>query len=342
MSNTIKPRRLRLEASSICQLRCPSCPNTSKVLQFVIGSGFLKLQDFQNLVDSNPWLAEIELSNYGEIFLNPDLLEIMKYACEHHVVLRADNGVNLNHVREEVLEGLVRYRFGSMTCSLDGASNETYQMYRVGGHFETVIENIRKINHYKQKYRSDYPRLAWQFVVFGHNEHEIPAARKLAHELGMAFRPKLSWDANFSPVRDAEFVKRETGLDAVSRQEFKAKRGVDYARICYQLWLEPQVNWDGKILGCCRNTWGDFGGNAFRDGLLESLNSERMRYAREMLRGKRVARGDIPCTTCDIYLSMRADGSWVTQEELSRGGVRLLHRAVRRARRVLRAYARRK
>ncbi len=342
MSNIIQPRRIRLEASSICQLRCPSCPNTSKALQSVIGSGFLKLHDFQNLLDSSPWLAEIELSNYGEIFLNPDLLEMMKYAHERKVILRADNGANLNHVKEEVLEGLVRYRFGSMTCSLDGASNETYQMYRVGGNFDTVIENIRKINHFKRQYRTEYPMLAWQFVVFGHNEHEIPAARKLAGELDMAFRPKLSWDADFSPVRDAEFVKREAGLDAVSRQEFKAKRGVDYARICYQLWLEPQINWDGKMLGCCRNTWGDFGGNAFQDGLFESLNNERMRYAREMLRGKRVARGDVPCTTCDVYLGMRADGYWITKEELSRGWTRLLHRAARYARHPLQAYGHQK
>jgi hypothetical protein len=39
-----------------------------------VGSGFLRLSDFQKLLEENQWIAEIELSNYGEIFLNPDLL----------------------------------------------------------------------------------------------------------------------------------------------------------------------------------------------------------------------------------------------------------------------------
>ena len=306
----VKPLKIRLEASSFCQLRCPSCPTTSKTIHPAVGSGFLGLRDFQTLLVESPWLKEIELSNYGEIFLNPDLLEIIKFACERNVALKADNGANLNNVKENVLEGLVKHKFRSITCSIDGASNETYKVYRVKGNFETVIENIRKINLFKQKFQSEYPLLKWQFVVFGHNEHEIPLARKLASELNMKFFLKLSWDPQFSQVRDQEFVRKEIG--AASREEFKQKHGVDYMQeICRQLWEQPQINWDGKVLGCCRNFWGDFGGNAFRDGLLKSLNNEHIRYARDMLLGKKVARENIPCTTCSIYLGMKADGKWL-------------------------------
>jgi len=306
----IKPFKIRLEASSFCQLRCPSCPTTSNAIHSAVGSGFLRLRDFQRLIVESPWLKEIELSNYGEIFLNPDLLEIIKFACERNVTLTADNGTNLNNVKDNVLEGLVKYKLRSMTCSIDGASNETYKVYRVKGNFETVIENLRKINLFKKKHHSKYPLLKWQFVVFGHNEHEISLARKLASELNMKFYLKLSWDSKFSPVRDQKFVRKETGV--TSREEFKQKDGVCYMQwICYQLWEEPQINWDGKVLGCCRNFWGDFSGNAFRDGLFKSLNNENIRYARDMLLGKKVARENIPCTTCSIYLGMRADSTWL-------------------------------
>jgi MoaA/NifB/PqqE/SkfB family radical SAM enzyme len=308
--------KIGLEASSVCQLKCPSCPTASKAILPVVGNGFLNLRDFQKLLDESPWLKEIELSNWGEIFLNPGLLEIIKYAYERDVALKADNGVNLNHVKESILEGLVKYKFRSMTCSIDGASNETYKVYRVRGNFETAIENIKKINFFKRKYQSEYPQLAWQFVVFGHNEHEIQLARKLASDLNMNFYLKLTWDNKFSPVRDQEFVRKE--VDAVSREEYKKKHGVDYmGGGCYQLWDQPQINWDGKVLGCCRNLEGDFGGNAFRDGLLESLNNEKIKYAREMLLGKKVARGDIPCTTCPTYLGMRADGKWLRRRSPS-------------------------
>ena len=292
----IKPSKLRLEASSLCQLRCPSCPTTTKAIHPVVGTGFLKLDDFRKLIEENPGLREVELSNYGEIFLNPELSAIMREAFDRHVRLTANNGANLNHVGENVLEDLVKYRFKGITCSIDGASKETY---------------IEKINQLKRKYHSIYPRLLWQFVVFGHNEHEIPAARKLAHQLQMDFYIKLSWDAKFSPVRDRGFVMKELGLSAATRKDFKQVYGVDYAQeICNQLWDQPQINWDGKVLGCCRNFWGDYG-NAFADGLSNSLNNEKMEYAREMLVGKRPARADIPCTTCDIYVGMKKNQSWV-------------------------------
>jgi hypothetical protein len=319
----IRPSRIRLEASSFCQLKCPSCPTTSRAIHPAVGSGFLKLEDFRKLLDDNPGINEIELSNFGEIFLNPHLLEIVRLAHERHVVLQADNGVNLNHVKDPVLESLVKYRFRSMTCSIDGASNETYRVYRVNGNFDTVIENIRKLNYYKKKYRSPYPHLAWQFVLFGHNEHEIAAARHLAGQLGMKFIPKLSWEPAFSPARDQALVRREVG--AASREEYRRQHGVDYKQaICHQLWDAPQINWNGKVLGCCRNFWGDFGGNAFKDGLLSGVNNAKIQYARRMLLGKEAPREDIPCTTCEIYLTMKANQRW-----LRRGFLFKAHVAVR-------------
>jgi len=312
VTDKIAPTRIRLEASSHCQLRCPSCPTTTKAIDPVVGKGFLKAADFRRLVEDNPSISHIELSNYGEIFLNPELLEIMAFAHERGVRLSADNGVNLNNASDEVLEGLAKYGFRSMTCSIDGASEETYGKYRVRGSYERVLENIRKINRFKDQYQSGWPALAWQFIVFGHNEHEIRDAQKMASRLNMTFRAKLSWDDGFSGVKNREEVKRVTGLKATTRGEFREKTGQDYLlQICTQLWVLPQINWDGKVLGCCRNFWGDFGGNAFSDGLMDSVNNEKITYAREMLLGRQEARDDIPCTTCEIYIGMKADGKFL-------------------------------
>lgn len=308
--NVVRPRRLRVEASSVCQLRCPSCPTASGAVRPVIGNGFLAFDAFRKVVDENPFVRRIEFSNYGEMFLNPDLLKMLEYAHARGVSLTADNGVNLNRVSEEVLEGLVRFRFHSMTCSIDGASDATYRMYRIGGDFHEVIENIRTLNHYKEKHGAKYPLLNWQFVVMGHNEHEISRVRELARELHMRLYLKLTWDEEHFAVHDKEHVRREMGY--ASREEFKARRGYDYSQpICHQLWDQPQINWDGKVLGCCRNFWREFEGNAFTEGLLPAVNSEGIRYARDMLLGKAAERPEIPCTTCDIYREMKARSQWL-------------------------------
>jgi len=314
MTNYIKPVKIRVDASTLCQLECPLCPRAE--LEKNLGLGFLKFNDFKNLVDANPRVSDIELSSYGEIFLNPDLLEIIKYAYKKNVKLHADNGVNLNTASEEMLEALVKYKFNSLKCSVDGANQETYSIYRRGGNFGKVIEHIKKINYYKSKYKSKFPLLTWQFIIFGHNTHEIKAARQMAEGLKMLFRLRFSWDDTFSPVKDNDLVRQESGIGVSSRKEYLEKTGNDYVgKICTQLWLQPQINFDGKVLGCCVNYRGDFG-NAFQEGLYECLNSEKMSYARQMLLGYKESREDIPCAACKYYGLRKKRAGWVTSADL--------------------------
>ena len=326
----VNPRSIRLEASTVCQLKCPSCPTGTGQTARALGAGFLKFSDFKRIIDENPWISKIELSNWGEIFLNRELLEMMQYAYKRNVALHAGNGVNLNDVDDDVLEGLVRYKLRRLTVSIDGASQETYPLYRVNGDFNRVIEHIGKINAYKVRYRSHLPELSWSYVVFGHNEHEISKARAMAADLNMEFRPKLSWEdlytEPFSPIGDAGLVRREIGLGVATRSEFRARYGQEYMlrQCCLELWASPQVNYDGRLLGCPVNYWGDYG-KVFEYGLMASLNNERIVYAREMLMGRRPSRDDIPCVRCKAYQSMKETGRWIGEGEIREG------RAPRRA-----------
>jgi MoaA/NifB/PqqE/SkfB family radical SAM enzyme len=315
----MRPYAIQIDASAHCQLACPSCPTADGSTKPALGAGHLSVENFEALLKANPHLREVELSNYGELFLNPRLPDILRIAHERGVSLHANNGANLNHASDAALDALVRYRMQSMTVSIDGASAETYAKYRKKGDFDRVLSHIQKINRLKKDQSSAYPILNWQFIVFGHNEHEIDAARKKAAELGMGFVTKISWDDAVSPIQNRQLVQLQTQRPVVSREEYYKATGRDYMRhICYQLWHAPVLNWDGKVLGCCRNFWGDFGANSFQEGLEESLESEPIQHARAMLQGKAEPRPDVPCTTCDLYLRVRADKSWITREELEK------------------------
>src|SRR5262249_46182743 len=87
-------RQIRLEASSFCQLRCPSRPTTAGAIHPAVGSGFLRFENFRRLIDENPSVARVELSNYGEILLNPHLLKILEYANSKAVTITFENGAN--------------------------------------------------------------------------------------------------------------------------------------------------------------------------------------------------------------------------------------------------------
>lgn len=315
------PKKISLDASTVCQLNCKTCPNNTERFKNSIGRGFLKFADFKNFIDKNSKIKSIELSNWGEIFLNPELVSIMEYAFEKGIRLSASNGVNFNTVNDEVLDTLVRTKFHFITFSIDGCSQETYKQYRINGNYDEVMKNVRKLVSLKLKYNSHYPILKWQFISFGFNQHEIKKARSIASELGIKFYLKLSWDdlygfESFSPVIDSEITKNESGLGVSNREEYYEKYLKDYgASFCLQLWNNPHINFDGKLLGCCINYWGDYG-NVFEDDLISVLNGEQITYAKKMLTGKAPERSDIPCTNCPIYKKRKERSNWLSLKEI--------------------------
>jgi MoaA/NifB/PqqE/SkfB family radical SAM enzyme len=307
------PNKVRLEASTICQLRCTACSFQNSGCPG-LGRGYLRFSDYKKFVQKNRFVKNIELSNYGEIFLNPDLILILEYAFNNDIALSAMNGVNLNSVNDEALEALVKYKFRCILVSIDGASQEIYSQYRVNGNFDTVVNNLHKINKYKQKYNSEFPALIWQYVLMEHNEEDVIMAKKMAEELKMQISFKLTWTKGYKP-KNAEMLKRETGLQYLSREEYakNEKRSPYIYGLCNLLWDEPQINWDGRLLGCCC-TRNDFGANVFKKDLKKCLNSKKYLYAKKMLQGKvelpKNAK-NMPCANCPTYKKMQESGIYL-------------------------------
>lgn len=311
------PKHIRLDVCTICQLKCPACymRQEEEAVKKGCKLGYLKFENFKKLVDDNNF-ESMEISNNGEIFLNPDLVKILKYAYEHNIYVTADNGVNLNYLSDEQAEALAKYQLRSMTISLDGASQETYKIYRVCGNYDKVIENIKKINFYKNKYKNGSPHIVWKFIIFGHNEHEIEKAKKEAKKLKCEIKFDANWDPKYSPVKNPEKVLKESGLQSLDvnvspiEQLKEYEAGIVDWYFCRDLW-EPQINWDGQILGCCANFKEDFSGNAFKEGLLDALNNPKMIYAKNMVTNKAKPAKDIPCSRCWVYKDMYKNNVWI-------------------------------
>lgn len=286
-----------IDFSTVCQLRCVECSTAKGITHSgIVGKGQLSFEKFKRFVSENPEIKRIEMSNWGEIFLNKDIYKIMQYAYEHGVVLYCGNGTNFNDVSDEVLEGLVKYKVQYLNLSIDGASQETYSIYRRNGNFDKVINNIQRLNYYKTLYGSEYPKLSWQFIIFGHNEHELPKVKQLCKDLGMAFNPKLNY-SNFSPVINRDFVREESGLGVADRKEFKEKHKTEYKAPCYHCFSSPQINWNGDILGCSVNKWRSLG-NVFTTPLSEWQQSQAYQALVSLLFAGRLSDIDLPCKYC--------------------------------------------
>ena len=281
--NVNRPKWVRLEASTLCQLDCAKCYMRRGNFRGV-GAGVLAYGDFVKFVRLNPYVKGVELSNNGEVFLNPELVEIMEFGRENGIVFTMWGGVNFNTVSDAQIEACVRCGILGIVFSIDGASPGVYSKYRRRGNFDAVIGNIRKLNEFKAKYNSVLPYMKWQYIILEGNSDiaEIQRAKKLAAELGCSIAFKKDWDGFVPENRSA--IEAETGLD-FSPADTIMINGYNYFDTCTGMWNMPAVNWDGRVFGCCVNVDKEFGGNAFEEPLEKLLGSKLMRATRKMLTG---------------------------------------------------------
>jgi hypothetical protein len=305
----VRPTSARLDTATICQLQCPLCP-TEVDGRAVIGKGVMRFEDFQRFVARNPQLRRLELGNSGEALLNKQLPEMLAYAHSRGVRTRLNQGVNLNAASDTLLETLVRSQTEVVRVSIDGITQGSYEKYRAGGDLSSVIGHIKAINRWKRHYRSEYPHLIFQFIVFGHNEEELPKARLLARMLNMEFQVRLNRHPEVFALGNAERLREQLGY--ADREEFAAVEGKHYcSRACFDLWFSPQINWDGKLLGCSRNKWVSYAEEVFEEDLDFLMNGEALNHTRAVVTGNAEPRDDTPCRFCDVYQFMQRSGSWV-------------------------------
>jgi wyosine [tRNA(Phe)-imidazoG37] synthetase (radical SAM superfamily) len=153
------------------------------------------------LKDTKETLITILLYNYGEPFLDKRLLEIMRLAkrlvpdvyigiSTNGTVLPADWSESI--VKEQLVSGI--------KFSIDGASQETYGRYRVGGSFEKAFKNMVILNDYNKMYKETNLLIYWQYILFEWNDsdQEIQKAIDLAVEHGLTIQWTLTATAGKS------------------------------------------------------------------------------------------------------------------------------------------------
>lgn len=297
----LHPKCIRLETSTLCQLDCPyCCMRTGN--SGVLGGGYLKYEDFTAFHGKNPYINKIEISNYGEPFLNPDLGKILLYCGEKNIEVTIGNGTNFNTVSDEILELLVKTQVSFINISIDGATQEIYGIYRRKGDFSKVISNIKKLNEYKKKHNSSLPRLQWQYILMPHNECDVEKASLMAKELGMDIFYKYECEKGKFEPKDRKKLEKITGLECFSLEEYNKKHNNVYgAEYCNEILFSPQINYDGRLLGCCMPWNEDFGVNVFKEGLVNALNSAKYLKMIYALLGMTQTHGymkGLPCLQC--------------------------------------------
>jgi MoaA/NifB/PqqE/SkfB family radical SAM enzyme len=286
------PYVLFVDISNACNLRCPLCQMGQR--KAVVRSNRMTKETYARVVGPVANRAIISfLFNWGEPFLNPDLYDIIAFNTTHGIATVVSSNLNLPIDARRLVESGCNF----LVVSADGATQEVYEKYRVGGNLETVVANVEKIAAAKKLCKSKFPHIEWQCLVSRHNESTLKAVETLALKSG-ADSVRFA-NLNFYSSAAQEQAAREW-LPANPSFNSLAPRSIGpnaRRRPCFWLWRTALVNPDGGLTPCCLYdipNWAD----SLQAGLAAAWNAPLFREARERSIENPEKKNTIICDTC--------------------------------------------
>jgi MoaA/NifB/PqqE/SkfB family radical SAM enzyme len=144
--------------------------------------GLMKQDVFSSFINENGLTSFAgHFYNNHEPFLNKRTPDYVRVASDLRIETLISSNLSFSKIDAEAI---VASGLKELMVAIDGVTQETYEKYRRGGKIEWVLANARAIAQAKIKLGSATPRLRWQYLTFAHNLHEVPAAIKLAREIG--------------------------------------------------------------------------------------------------------------------------------------------------------------
>lgn len=250
-----KPYTFIIEPSALCNLRCPQCPVGLNTLDRPQNN--MAMDDYRQVVDDiadHSWMLLLYFQ--GESFINPAIIDMIDYAYEKQMfTVISTNGTRL--ASPDFARDLAESKLGRLIISLDGASEDTYKVYRQAGSFNRVLKGIRNLVEARRRAGKRFPQLDLQFIVMRHNEHEIEAIKALGKELGVD-------RVIFKSPQIYDFDNAEETLPAHPKyRRYEKKNGTfqlkgSYSGYCKKIWYGSVITWDKTVIPCCFDKKAEF------------------------------------------------------------------------------------
>jgi radical SAM protein with 4Fe4S-binding SPASM domain len=262
----------------------------------------MSLAEFKGIIDQVKGYVRIaSLWNYGEPFLNKELLSMINYAASVGIyVITSTNGEFFES--KEFCFKLVQSGLQHLIISLDGADQETNNKYRMGSDFSKIVNGFRSIWEAKQELKSKTPVVELQFMLMKHNEHQRSRMRELATQLhaDIYCEKTIFIDYNDSEFQNIakEFLPNNPNLRRYTLSQdgtFTLKGKIPNSCSC--VYLSAVINSDGMVVPCCWDLYSAYAmGNVYEESLRDIWRNNKYRTFREQIERDRKS---IPvCNIC--------------------------------------------
>jgi len=248
------PPVLTIEPTNQCNLKCPLCTTGSGEMERTAGK--MSLETYEQIIEHlGKDIFFMLIYHQGEPYINKDFFTFVELAKMHNIyVTTSTNG---HYFTDTNIAKTLDSGLDSMIISLDGATQESYEKYRVGGQLDRLLDGTSRLIAERKRRKLRKPNVALQFLVMKHNENEIPEIKNIADQLGVD-RLLIKNIEVRSLVEAREWLPAENKF---RRYNFDNKRYVvkgNDKKSCSRPWLSTLINWDGTFVPCCFDKNGEY------------------------------------------------------------------------------------
>lgn len=183
----MKPLDYAVDISGGCNLRCISCPRASRKERHP-PVGFMSPETFELVLEKilreDPLVGSLQLYQWGEPLLNPQLPEILRIANKHGIQCAISSNLNVNRELAPVIAaGPAWFRI-----SVSGTGKE-YEHTHTGANWKTVVANMEELSRLRKTLRPEM-KTELYYHLYKHNQGEsLNQVRDLCDRLGFEFHP---------------------------------------------------------------------------------------------------------------------------------------------------------
>lgn len=246
-------RFLNIELTNHCNLHCRYC-----LLDDSRPKGFMSLSLFKKIIEeiikNNPPIENIALYNAGESLLHPHLREFLKVLNEAKNTLPVFPSVGLStnavfltpKIQKLILSCLA---VDSISLSIDGGNQKTFENIRRGAHWPTVIKNAQ--NFLKLKNQLGSPIEVNLVSIFTRRPIYASEFKDLVLKVNHYWPIKPhNWDGS----KRLSDLKPEKNLQP---------------SFCNFIFDNLAILWDGRVSPCCNDQNGR--------GIIGDLNKQSLK-----------------------------------------------------------------
>jgi len=201
---------VHLEVTERCNASCPQCARNINggEVNPQLHNAELSLDDVKQILKP-AFIKQLKrlymCGNYGDPISATDTLEIFEYIRSHNAKMQLSFHTNASAKTPEWWSKLPAAMGKShyVVFSVDGLE-DTNHLYRQGTVWKNIMRNA-------EAFIAAGGRARWDYIVFGHNEHQVELARALAESMGFEkFNVKKS-NRFFSNTRGAVKAEHQAG-----------------------------------------------------------------------------------------------------------------------------------